>query len=513
MSLRRFSGSVLPVVILLILTGISFPGEVLCQRKTDSPVFRSYKPPEDLPLLQQGDPTYQSWQVFLATRRANAGDPVAQQELALRYFTGAGVDADTVRAAFWMRKAAEQDLLQARFNLALFLYHGWGVAWDPFESYRQFLLCAERDVAEAEYAVGIFSIENLIMPEDWQKGYEWVKRAADAGYKPASDVVKAFEQRLASQRGDSLLVRPDPSVLSVIPGDTTSPSSREAALREALVRTDPETRKALGIERLAESGSRTDSLDLSGIGSAAESGSPEALALMGRRYQEGIGVAHDSVLAAVYYLRAVRMESARAGQLLWEMAQNGDLVRTVKERAEKGDPAGYYVWAGLLSLGLDVQLLKAKAYITPQQAVSFLRRSADAGYVPALIELGLWYYSGRWVQQDEARAEALWREAEKLGNGEAKLRLAVMAVRNDTVVVRLRQAVDFLHEASAKGAVLADVALGFCYEKGVVVPQSAGSAADLYRSAWRRGSLDAYRALRRLHDALRPTDPHFAMHD
>lgn len=513
MTFRRLSGSVLPVVILPILTYFFSPREVLCQRKTDSPVFRSYKPPEDLPLLQQGDPTYQSWQVFLATRKANAGDAVAQQELALRYFAGAGVDADTVKAAFWMRKAAEQDLLQARFNLALFFYHGWGVGWDPFESYRQFLLCAERDVPEAQYAVGIFSIENLIMPEDWEKGYEWVKRAADAGYKPAADVVKAFEQKLSSQRSEPLLVRPDPSVLSIIPGDTTSPASREAALREALIRTDPDTRKALGIERQAESGSRTDSPDLSGIAVAAESGSPEALALMGRRYQEGIGVAHDSVLAAVYYLRAIRMESARAGQLLWEMAQGGDLVRTVKERAEKGDPAGYYVWAGLLSLGLDVQLLKAKAYITTQQAAGFLRRSADAGYVPALIELGLLYYAGRWVQQDEARAEALWREAEKQGNGEAKLRLAVMTVRKDTVGARLQQAIDVLREASEKGAVLADVALGFCFEKGVVVPRSAGSAAELYRYAWRRGSLDAYRALRRLHDALRPADPRFAMHD
>jgi hypothetical protein len=508
-----FLSSVLRNTVAVALLSVLVLGESSSQHKSDSPVFRSYKPPEDLPLLQQGDPTYQSWQVFLATRKANAGDPVAQQELALRYFTGAGVVADTAKASTWMLKAANQDLLQARFNLALFYYHGWGVPWDPFESYRQFLQCAQRDVPEAQYAVGIFSIENLIMPVDWEKGYEWVKRAADAGYRPAVDVLKSFEQHLASLRADSVILAGEPSFLSIVPGDTGSAASREAALREALVRTDPETRKALGITRPPVNDGRQDSVDLASIASAAEQGSPEALALMGRRYQEGIGVAPDSVLAAVYYLRAVRMESARSGQLLWEMAQNTDLIKTVKSRAEAGDPAGYYVWAGLLSMGLEGPLLKAKAYITTQQAVAFLRRSADAGYVPALIELGLWYYSGRWVQPDVMRAESLWREAEKHGSGEARLRLAVMSVRQGTIGPRLEESLAVLRSASANGAVLADVALGYCYEQGIMVSQSAGAAAELYRSAWRRGSQDAYRALRRLHDALRPRDPQFTMHD
>jgi hypothetical protein len=195
------------------------------------------------------------------------------------------------------------------------------------------------------------------------------------------------------------------------------------------------------------------------------------------------------------------------------MAQNTDLVRTVKTRAEAGDPVGYYVWAGLLSMGLEGPLLKAKAYVTTQQAAQFLRMSFDAGYVPALIELGLLYYSGRWVEHDPARAEELWREAEKHGSREATLRLAVMSVRQDTAGSRLEKSLAVLRNASANGAVLADVALGYCYEQGIMVQRSAAAAAELYQSAWRRGSQDAYRALRRLHDALRPGDPQFAMHD
>jgi TPR repeat protein len=289
--------------------------------------------------------------------------------------------------------------------------------------------------------------------------------------------------------------------------------SREASLREALLRADPDTRRALGMARMVEEGVRADSLDLPSVTAAAEAGSPEALTLLGKRAEEGLGVERDLIQAAVYYLRAIRMESSRAGQLLWALGQAGQLAAQVKVRADAGDVRALYVWAGMLSFGLDVPLLKAKAYITTQQAIAFLRKSADAGYVPALIELGLWHYAGRWVPQDGSRAIACWKEAERRGSPEATLRLAVMTVRQSVDPEVLSGAVSTLRAASARGAILADVALGYCYEKGIAVSPSASEAAELYRAAWRRGSLDAYRSLRRLYDALRPHDPEFIMHD
>ncbi len=506
-----------PLSVTLVALGVMAfpPGPTECraQHKPDSPVFRSYKPPEELPLLRQSDPTYQSWQAFQAMRKANAGDPVAQQEVAIRYFTGMGVEADTVKAAFWMKKAADQNLAQARYNLALFYYHGWGVAWNPFDSYHQFLACARQDVPEAQYAIGIFCIENLLMPEDWQAGYGWIKRAAEAKYHPAVEILKTFEQTLASKRADTAGIAPANPAFPVFPADTGSPGSREEALREALLRADPDTRRALGMARMVEEGVRADSLDLASVSAAAESGSPEALTLLGKRAEEGLGGERDLIQAAADYLRAVRMESSRAGQLLWALAQSGELAGKVKARAEAGDVRALYVWAGLFSFGLEVPLLHAKAYITRQQAVAFLRKAADAGYVPALIELGLWYYGGRWVPQDGSRALACWREAERRGSSEATLRLAVMSVRQSTDPAVLEKALADLRAASARGAILADVALGYCYEKGVVVPRSLNEAAQLYRAAWRRGSLDAYRSLRRLYDALRPHDHEFLMND
>jgi TPR repeat protein len=61
--------------------------------------------------------------------------------------------------------------------------------------------------------------------------------------------------------------------------------------------------------------------------------------------------------------------------------------------------------------------------------------------------------------------------------------------------------------------VLAEMALGYCYETGTGVLQRKGEAAKLFRSAASRGSLDAFRALKRMHDELRPASAEFRISD
>ncbi len=61
------------------------------------------------------------------------------------------------------------------------------------------------------------------------------------------------------------------------------------------------------------------------------------------------------------------------------------------------------------------------------------------------------------------------------------------------------------------GSVLSQVALGYCYEQGFGVRRSSAEAARWYRAGAQRGSQDAYRALRRMHDALRPEEPQFVI--
>jgi TPR repeat protein len=73
--------------------------------------------------------------------------------------------------------------------------------------------------------------------------------------------------------------------------------------------------------------------------------------------------------------------------------------------------------------------------------------------------------------------------------------------------------IQLLRDAVTEGSVLAEVALAYCYETGTGVSDSFAEAVRLYRAGSRRGSKDAYRALRRLHDRIRPEEDTFALVD
>jgi len=117
---------------------------------------------------------------------------------------------------------------------------------------------------------------------------------------------------------------------------------------------------------------------------AGTGGSPEALALLGRVRQDS-----DKVEAAAFYIRALRLESRQAGRLLSRMLEEKEFVAALRTRAAAEDTVANFVWAGLMALGLDMQLMQQLVYITPQQALGMLERSAAKGYPPALVELGV----------------------------------------------------------------------------------------------------------------------------
>jgi TPR repeat protein len=70
--------------------------------------------------------------------RANSGNALAQHDLGILYLTGQNFPADTFKAAYWIRKAADNHFLPARFNLGILQHNGWGVPWNPFEAYKSY---------------------------------------------------------------------------------------------------------------------------------------------------------------------------------------------------------------------------------------------------------------------------------------------------------------------------------------------------------------------------------------
>jgi uncharacterized protein len=503
------------VVFFCLLIGLACPGPAQSpaqQEKPDSPVFKKPHVAQP-PLIEQSDVLYEIWQSFLVSRKANAGDPVAQHELGIRYMLGRGIEPDTVKAAYWFAKASAQNMLSSRFNLGIFLYQGWGVPWNPFEAFRAFLSCAEAGMPEAQHIVGLFYTDNMVVPMDVERALYWVRKADEAKYKPAKEVLVELEKRMqqaaAHAPGESG-VTPLP-VFGISEADTGGQTPQVSLLKNALTGIEPEMKKALGLSSLLENETDVDSVSLQGIRAAAEVGSPEALALLGRCYEKGIAVQPDKVLATAYYLRAVRMDSPRAGEMLWRLLQDPSVVADIKARSRKDEADAQYAWAVAMALGFEQFFLQGQALLTPAQAVQQLRKAADREYPPALSELGLWYFSGRWVQRDASEAKKLWRRGVERGSREAEIRLAVISVREREAAMDTAAALAVLQRGVDDGSVLSQVALGYCFEQGIGVRRSSAEAARWYRAGAQRGSQDAYRALRRMHDALRPEEPQFVI--
>ncbi|MFH0851129.1 MAG: tetratricopeptide repeat protein, partial [Candidatus Peregrinibacteria bacterium] len=409
--MMRSPPRVLTLVLLLVCGTVDLP--LLAQERIDSPVFRRPSLPQP-PLLRTSDVLEDIWQTFLLSRKANAGDPISQHELGVRYMIGKGIEADSGKAAYWFGKAAAQDMLASRFNLGILSFNGWGVSWNPFEAFRAFRVAAEGGMPEAEYILGLLYAENMVVPIDYDKAQYWVRKAADSGSRAAKEALPDLE-RAAMRHAERRATAADTvHLVPVVPialTDTSTAPQGGAILQSALLGADPDMRRALGLAKLLDSELQVDSVGMHALRAAADVGSPEALALLGRCAEEGVGGSRDDVKAIAFYVRATRMGSPRAGELLNAILKKPGALPALKSRARRDDPEAMCAWSALHALGFEGTLFQAQAVLTPSQTVQLLKKACEREYAPALIELGLWYFAGRGVNADAARALDLWSKA------------------------------------------------------------------------------------------------------
>jgi TPR repeat protein len=494
---------------------------------TDHPKSLALKAlaPDQSPFRLQRDHSAEDlWDAFMLVKEANAGNSVAQQDLGLRYLMGKGFFADTEKAAYWIGKAALQNLVSARYNFGLLLNNGWGIAWNPFEAYRNFQYAATHGLVEAEYVYGLLQTDNLVLPRNYVEAYHWIKMAADSGFAPALDVLKEFEKRGIMARITALTkeshaggppnqskaaARPKSALRPVLldfVSDSIPPPDNQTLLKEAALEGSDTVKTALDSAGSHAPDSTTGTAALEAFSDAAESGSPEALTMVGRLYEQGLGVKKDLIQAAVYYLRAVRFDSPWSPLLLWNMVQNKEYFRTLKERVDGGDPAAELVWAGLIEFGYDNQLTEA-------QSLALLEDAARRGYREAIVQLGVCYYAGHWVHKDREKALALLHRAEQLGSREAQIRVCMIELNDADPAVNAPRLLQTLQQAASKGSVLAEAVLGYCYQEGKGVRANTSEAVRLYRRAAQRGSQIAYDALRKMYDGIRPNAPEFQLEE
>jgi FOG: TPR repeat, SEL1 subfamily len=179
-------------LLLLILICVFFSGIISAQDTSKSLAFKNNKPGRNYVSFYQPDLSYTLWEQFELNKEAQAGNAKAQHELGIRYLTGKDMPADTVKGAYWIKKAADQNLTAAQYNYGILLINGWGVDWNPYEAFKLFYYAAMDGMPQAEFVVGLLYTDNLIIKRDMTEAYKWVQKSANKNYIPAKETLAKF---------------------------------------------------------------------------------------------------------------------------------------------------------------------------------------------------------------------------------------------------------------------------------------------------------------------------------
>ena len=492
------------------------------EAESTAPLAKNNRYPYPQFIIRGGDEDSHLLAIFDLTRKANGGNAIAQYELGLYYLLGIGTVPDTVKAAYWTKKAADQHHAVAEFNMSVFYTNGWGVPWNPFNAYKNIRAAAEAGLIEAEYYTSRFLLEDLVVPRNIPEAYRWVKLSADSGFVPAKEVLKEFIKRgwirpdeLADSSEESVAEDENAStaksggfqpVFLDFSHDTVASVDRQTLVKEALAGSDPALRAKADSAESAKDTIAVDPAIRKGVIASAEAGSPEALVLVGKWFETGEGAKRDLIQAAANYIRAMRLDSPRAPRLLWEIIRDGKFFSLLKSRVESHDPVAEFVWSELITLGFDHQL-------TDEQARKMLESAVRSGYEPAINEAAMACFVGSGVKKDKEKAMKLWQRAADNGNMEAKIRSLIASVVGVPDATIDSDALNFLNDADRKGAVLAQALLGYCYEIGLGVRLGKTQAAYYYRLAAQRGNQIAFNGLKRMYDEIRPKEKEFQLSD
>ena len=505
------------IIYLLFILTLS----IHAQDSTRSQAFKDNRPPK-YPRISAKYPSYSLIAGYLLMKEANKGDPFAEHELGIRYLIGSGFPADTVKAIYWIRKAVDQNLPAAKFNYGILLYNGIGVPWNPFEAYQNFRSAANAGLPEGQFAVALSYTDNLALNRDLNKAYHNFKLSAATGYKPAVEALKQILKNgfipptdsLSQNESNDLPKRVDDTSPIINPNwdidfydfenkDNTSKNAKQ--ITELLNKKPEELKRYLGLDEITPDQMPVDTSGISLLKFAAQSGSPEALLILARSYEDGVLTDKNTILAAVDYLQAYRLGSYKAAQYLLNLLQSKDFAGHLKQKVTEGNPDALYAWAAISALGFSSE-------ITNQQALDFLKKAVDKKHISSMIEMGLLYSSGKLVKKDPAKAYEYWNMAKQLGSKEAEVRIALSHIV-DSTAVNISEDVKVIKQIANSGSIFAETALGYCFEKGVGVKESKATAVKYYREAAQRGNEAAYNSLKRLYDEIRPYDDEFKVYE
>lgn len=224
----------------------------------------------------------------LATPLALEGDAASQTLIGEIYSRGLGVRRDLAMAIEWYGKAAEQNMPEAMFQLAMVLYDGGEAFGD-----KQRAAALIEQAADAGHNLARFNFAQMLVdrdpsPEGQARAATYYEKAADSGLADAQyAMAEIYRQGFAGRPVDLVQARHWLELAAAQNHDTA-----QIGLGTMMVE--------------GEGGERDEKAGFAWLMRAAAAGNAAAQNRVARLYRAGIGVEPDRVEAASWYLRARR---------------------------------------------------------------------------------------------------------------------------------------------------------------------------------------------------------------
>jgi hypothetical protein len=227
-------------------------------------------------------------------RAANAGDPLAQNEIGYFYQTGIGVARDSSRAVQWYQRAADGGFLEAKVNLGLAYLWGVGVKKDAQLGYDLIHQAAVRNCGIADAYLGEMYYFGLGVPVDHEAARGWYERGAHAN------------ESISENRLGEMLLAGSPSKLDF--------AKAVKLFRQSVKGGYVPAEHSLGLlltnhpELPAQPHEAIDNLQ-----SASQAGIWKSSAVLGALYRDGKGVQRDQA-KAFFYFRLAQLQGGEIGR-------------------------------------------------------------------------------------------------------------------------------------------------------------------------------------------------------
>jgi TPR repeat protein len=466
---------------------------------------------------------------------AERGDADAQ------YYLGAGhgffhyhhgMDSDREEALKWLGKSAEQGQPDAQRELGWMYEYGDDEKRGEEEAakwYRRaataYRLAAERGDAHAQYALGKMYAEGDGVERNEEEAKKWFRRAAEQGDVRAqwdlgcrmtaeqSEMQAQYELGRKYLKGDGVMLDCGEAEKCFRKAEAMFRAAAERGDAWALEQLDQMWIDGYCVDRYREEAERwwrktmarenvsTGFPDVTELTERAARGDASAQCRLGRMYERGEGVEKSYGEAQRWYRQAAEQGNAEAEERLDELCR----LLEYREMAEQGNAYMQYKRSGME--GDD------------EEALKWLRKSAEQGYAKAQCALGERYAFGVGVQENFGEAEKWFRKAAEQGLVDDLIQwlefsdLMTKAKQGDSLaqfrlgykysgnlfgargVRNAEKAAEWYRRSAEQGRISAQYFLGSLYRHGDGVEQSVEEAAKWFEKAIAQGDTSAEEAL------------------